>query len=1121
MEKDKLEIKWKNSKGKSFEDLVSDLLNCLFPNIVFKQTDYVHDGGKDFYSIGDGYEEKIWVEAKNYNEHLELSKFSNTFIMADISEINRILLFSMSEVTKGAKINIARYAAYHNKAISVYAGKDILFLLNKYQNVIPIENYIDNSAIVMQASHNITDEILYPTISVSFEYYHAKQFNLAYRRDVENRISEKEIGSLPLNSLIVQEIHITNNNLFEAQRIIIDCSEYKDTYIETYFYGPEPNEIIVPPAATNVIVVFFKIVDAFGEIKLPTISFGDSDIEIKSSPCRTECCWLGEIPFMGESWSKLQNTIKVLQSDTSKRFIIIKGKSGVGKTRFLQELSGYYFKNEYRIVSLDFRSITNLSLKNALCNILSNIYVLDDSHSQDVVYIEKFGDLYKDFYDIIFNDNYNCVANIDRICALFNQLFVRKKIIILVDNVQDIGDDTAHFFEQLIRDINNQTNLQSRIVLCFNLDYILQGKASSKLLGYLEQLNGLYLVELEDFSKEDAALYLHECLDPRNMRPDLYAYFEEIINRFGTNPFVLKQLILYLKQCGIIKFVESMLCVTDYADMKVVLSELPKGINQILHYRYSYLLNNVHLDDKGSLDRIIWSVLFFGELKPNYVSVIHLNSKGLKALIDYGFIEYNEKLEIVFCHQLIEKSFCLFFLGNQYIKNPSLTFIDDEDFLTELFKITERFGRVNLCIENMLLGIRLNKIDTESLTMALEKLAYSSPRAIMIPLIINSILDCLNYGVNVKPELEFKASFALSIACQERFDVRMAAEYTKDLIIYEQATYKKKTEANRDMLRFFKNYVFQLPVTEKYPFLDWLMNESPNFGLSQNELEIFMGWVHNRYSKSLCEEHKFDEAERHAKEALEIALNKGDLCSAAEAEIEYGNIFAYNNAIKTAEHWKNCVNYISACNDESIYFKVYKHGYYVLCKLLTNDITSDLKQEIETLQDLREKTFLYQKLFIDDICADFYIIQYMDGNTNYKSFKEIIPQLNNMKAESYMHTPIFTILATYKLFTVYRLICDVEPTVVNIDITISLIYELINNGVFNDSSLSYSKLILNDILYFCQKREDILKIIFNELPSNAKDIARKMKSNNNYTQAITPLSNQSRQVNLLHFNYVF
>lgn len=1115
-------IIWKNKKGKAFEDLVYLLLNCMFPDTIFKQTNYVHDGGKDFYSIGNIREEKIWVEAKNYNNHLELSKFSNTFIMADISEINRIIIFSMSEITKGAKTNIARYAAYHRKSISVYAGNDILFLLKKYRDNIDLNKYIENTELLFQdVSENNDSEL---NVTVTYEYYHAKQFNLAYRHDKENHIKRKELAKLPLQSLIAQEIQITNYNLFQNREINLDFSEYENVCFETYFQGTKSEYIVIPPASTYILVVFFKIAETYGKIGLPKIGFDNSIVDIESSPYQVECCWLGEIPYIGDSWETLQNTVQLLDKDFTKKIVIIEGKSGVGKTRFLQEISGYYFQKGYRIISLDFRSMTNLSLKSALQNILSNLYVLDNQNKESVTYIENFGELYKDFYDIIFNESYDCVANINKLCTLFVSLFRKKQILLLIDNMQDIATETSNFFQQLLSNINNHNDIRSYIILCFNKDFLFQGKASYNLFSYIKQLNASYLVELREFNKGDARVYLLECLDPRRLRPDLHVYFDTIIEQFGTNPFILKQLMLYLKQRNIISFVDSMICISNFADMKIVLSELPKGIEQILKYRYSYLLYNTKLEDERSLDRIVWSILFLGKLKTNWISNIHFEAKGIQALMDYGFIEYNDKSEIVFCHQLIEKSFCLFFLGNQYIKNPSLAFINDEEFLRNLFLITNRVGKINLCVENMLLRTRLNEVDADNFNLALKTLANSSPRAIMIPLIINSLTDCLNCGVKAEPTLEFKAVYAISLACQERFDVYMAARYTSDLVNYEQETYREKLSAKKDIITFFKNYVFQLPINEKFSFLDWLIDEADNFCLSQEELQSFLGWLHNRYSKNLCSIHRYREAEKHAQEALKIALDKNDFCSAAEAEIEYGNIFAYNDTKKTARHWKNCVEYILKSNSQTTYFNIYKLGYYILSAMLDKSTTLDLSYEIKNLLELRDETFLYQKLFIDDIYADYYIIQYLDGKCSYESFKKVIPKLIQMKAESYMHTPHFTILATYKLFTVYRLICNEEATTSNIDTTVSFIYELIKCGIFTESKLPYSTMILYEIFKFCQKEDKLTNIIYHELPDVAKKVFDCMKNaeyETKFKYAVTPLSDDKRQLNLLHFNYVF
>lgn len=1116
-----MNIIWKEQKGKAFEDLVYELLQCLFPSITFQQTDYVYDGGKDFYSIGNIHEETVWIEAKNYSNHLELSKFSNTFIMADISEINCIIIFSMSEITKGAKTNIARYAAYHKKKISVYAGNDVLFLIKKFQKKIDIGSYIQNA-------ENFLDEVKLETtlpfpMSVAYEYFHAKQFNLAYRRDKENHIKQSELISLPIHSLVAQEIHITNHDLFKEKQITIDYSEYQNNSLEVYFHETNMDHIVIPPASTSIIVVFFKLAEICEKVTLPTIKFGDVPVKPDSNLCQTECYWLAEVPYMGDGWVKLQDVIHSLDSDVAPKIISVEGKSGVGKSRFLLELSSFFYRQGYRIISIDFRSITNFSLKNVLQIILNNIYVLDGK-DDDIICFEKFGKEYKDFYDILFNDSYDCTKHIDKICLLLLSLFRKKQIVLLIDNIQDIVSETVSFFEYLLQMINNQSYFRSAIILCFNLDFLFPQKASYRLHLYIKQLASVYPVVLSNFTRKDAKIYLFECLDPRRIRSDLDSYYDQVINRFGTNPFILRQVMLYLKQRNIISFTDSVVYISNYAEMKLVLSELPTDVNQLLWYRYQYLLQNSEQKDGRSLDRIIWSILFLGKLKRNMINYLSLDVQSINVLVSYGFTEYNENTEIVFCHQLIEKSFCLFFLRNQYVKKPILTFIDDKEFVDELFHVTNRIGKINLCIENMILRTYLNKMDEENFNLALTQLTQISPRQIMIPIIIETLVNTLNCGIKVSPSLEFRALYAISEACQERFDVHTAAEYTKDLIVFEQHTYKEKISATTEMLEFFKNYVYQLPLTEKYTFLDWLLGESVNFGLSNDKLQGFLGWLHNRYSKNLCAEHKFSDAKIHILQALDIALNQHDLYSAAQAEIEYGNIFAYNCASETTNHWQKCVDYIIKCKAESIYFIVFRYGYSVLTQILKKNPLENSLYDIKKLLELREKTFLYQKLFIDDVYADYYIVQYLDGECTFQAFKEILPKLQQMKSESYMHTPKFSILATYKLFTVYRLIYDKEPTDSIVDIILSLALELIKNNIFDDRKLDYSDMILYEIYTFCKGNDELLSKIYHELPSGAKTVFIRMNNieyKEKFRYAITPLTNKNSQVNLLFFNYYF
>ena len=160
-------------------------------------------------------------------------------------------------------------------------------------------------------------------------------------------------------------------------------------------------------------------------------------------------------------------------------------------------------------------------------------------------------------------------------------------------------------------------------------------------------------------------------------------------------------------------------------------------------------------------------------------------------------------------------------MNNQHIENPSLQFINDEAFLRHFFDVTNRIGKTNLCVENMLLRTRLDLMETENFNCALRRLTLESPRTILLLLVITSINECLNAGINADPNLEFRALYYLSIACQDRLNVRLAGLYMKKSILYEQETYSRKLTAKKDMIQFFKHHVFQLSREEKFAFLDY------------------------------------------------------------------------------------------------------------------------------------------------------------------------------------------------------------------------------------------------------------------------------------------------------------
>ena len=104
--------------GEAFEMLIETLLNLMYngENIEWEKTPTTHDGNKDFIGKRDN-GSSIWAECKNYNEKISVKTIAPTLVMAEIDDIQEILVFSYSEINSSAKKKLIQYANKREKNI--------------------------------------------------------------------------------------------------------------------------------------------------------------------------------------------------------------------------------------------------------------------------------------------------------------------------------------------------------------------------------------------------------------------------------------------------------------------------------------------------------------------------------------------------------------------------------------------------------------------------------------------------------------------------------------------------------------------------------------------------------------------------------------------------------------------------------------------------------------------------------------------------------------------------------------------------------------------------------------------------------------------------------------------
>ena len=180
----------------------------------------------------------------------------------------------------------------------MYAGEDVLWLINKYKDTIRFADYFYNPGEVKCFISNLNSDNKDKVLSVSNQYYRTTQFNLSYRRDMDNGIISSKKTQLPLFATIAHEIIITNCSLFDEKTITIEDDYFNNTNFEINTTNNFERKIKLPPASTTVVVVFLKLITLSENLSLPIPKF-DMEVEIITRQHNIECCWLGEIPLIG------------------------------------------------------------------------------------------------------------------------------------------------------------------------------------------------------------------------------------------------------------------------------------------------------------------------------------------------------------------------------------------------------------------------------------------------------------------------------------------------------------------------------------------------------------------------------------------------------------------------------------------------------------------------------------------------------------------------------------------------------------------------------------------------------------------------------------------------------
>ncbi|MCH5165041.1 MAG: ATP-binding protein [Clostridiales bacterium] len=1175
--------------GNIFERLVEIMLKKLYPQYCFTRTEYSHDGGKDFYAV-DG-ETNIWAEAKCHKRHLELGRIAGTFIMAELCKINRIIIFSSSNLTSGAIKNLTKFTSRNDKELIIFNDTDIRTLINSF-GIIDDEEIIHSIGHFFDLDGEIVNLIKDKRLSVITQRLvqlkqekmshidedknrYEKQLNLyltLYAYLAFNNFAQSEsslVGASKDVKIINKQFYLQNDSanseelktsirafdVFSAELVIRNEDVLHSKNIKIQFKELSKNcKAVTPysydgellPGQSIALTFFFKALNASCKLALPQpiVLFENEPVECKMShndisiiPCQI----VGEIPYIGKDSNKLSQLNQDLESTLHFTSVLVYGKSGVGKSRFLYELHSECLKKGKRCFIFHGDN-TNNSILDFIRQLLYGYYNISFIGQESEIVLPKFVEptddsqiqKYIDFLNTCLNCKDENLINLNLARNWLVDIVKTDNTILIIDNVQHLSKKVLTLLSKAVSDLKN-CKCKSEIIFTFNTELTISDSPADNFFQHLKcNVKEKYDICLEGFDEVKAVDYLKYSLDPRSVRNDLEELYKSVAIRANNNPLFLKQLVLYLYQQNVIGFQNDTLCIMNYTRLIQELNSLPGTVFDLMRARFQLLIKNTKTN-KGKIKDLFWSLLIFGEMPEKFVNYIDsFNMKVLNHCIELGFIKRSVNDTLVFEHQLIAKSILLILEEKTYNPRPSITKlglsdstaknflenIQSEKHKTALFAIEEKYGNISF----------------EKFNDFLPKLSMESVTDLFIQYIVDLVNKLIRqHNTNVKPILKIDSLSLLIKNSQDRLGVQKTASLFENIIEYQVDNYKLNAPCSEQFIELLKYYFYELPPKKKDVFLGKiekigleLLSELTD-KTKKDDLEVWILWA---FGRNAMHQYKFEEAQIFFNKGVALAKSKKNMHRLAEIKVQLGFLFSYLEDKEQVEaHWQDaCSNF----NGINFYEKVLKCVYIGNVGLLKGEfaVSNAMRAELEKLYESKD-SYDYLKSLTNDFISNSLILELVShGDYSHGKIKEIVTVLERYRTLTLMYDMNAYLHAAYKSLVFYKYIVENFKNIIDnqtykeYENFIHIVAEeLLRNYNWDSKSFEFFYPIFKDIAYAVGNdkrwRDYFVKIIPIGRRSLFLSLCTRAEQKTEYAPVLRRgiFNDSDDKINLFHYTY--
>ena len=666
--------------GSEFENLVEDLLKLMYHNqsISWKRTNATHDGNKDFWGEKeDG--SIIWAECKNYSDKLSLKIIAPTLVMAELGDIQEILVFSYSAINFPTKEKLLYYANKREKKIYFYDDSNLENLLFKFRtNLFPkYFKEFSESCMIPQMIQPYVFSCSIPGIS----YNNAAALNT-------------NVFHVKLNELFCVGIGIINNSYLENLQVELSFDKFNDLdYLEVVDSSVKNSTckkwnktINIAPGEAIFCKLYFKTVRFKKEFRLPTIKLHFDHLEIRDVTIEFKkiiCNYLFCTPVIG---SKYLNALKELNSLTINRgsisIAIFYGKSGVGKSRLLQESLSIYARHHYHILNFTMDALTKdsfLMMREIICflyNLTPELVVESLKEYREETTILGIKELeILTLLQALLDDNHKKFYHLLNKYKIFIfEKILSQKNVLIIDNIQFAEPFFVDFlYDLVVYGKNYQHNTQMVLVLSYNEDYYCSSSVK-KLKLFAEELKGesninVFLHEVEGMGQNQLSLgFLKELIHVTTEKDDLF--LDMIVKKANHVPKHIENIVEYLLRKQALNIENNYFIIKNPNIFYNSIEELPESFADIFALRYKLFLSNEKLTDEEVI-LVIAAIHFWGQITKEQLDFFQLDKTIVYKLEQYGFVSTDNTNIYSFNHDLYEQ----YFTNRYSLEDCFLTYI--------------------------------------------------------------------------------------------------------------------------------------------------------------------------------------------------------------------------------------------------------------------------------------------------------------------------------------------------------------------------------------------------------------------------------------------------------------